>query len=324
MSLDLSTAYLVMTLARRLDEEMWRLARAGRAHFAVPCSGHEAVAAGYALALRAGHDFVAPHYRDLAAMLALGLTPKEVMLHFFARADDPCSAGRQPYAHWGSRSRRIVSLQGPQPNHVTHAVGIAWGSRLLGEDSVTWIAFGDGGAQKGEVHEAMNFAAIHRLPCVFCVETNGYTQSVPSRLETAPVPIVSRAAGYGIPGRQVDGMRIELVHEAAEEAVERARAGEGPTLIEAVCYRYLSNTSNDDDSRYRRREEVEEWRRRDPLLAAGEKLGPEARRLDEEAARIAREAAEWAESQPAPEPATALEHVYGAPGGGPTEVGARG
>jgi 2-oxoisovalerate dehydrogenase E1 component alpha subunit len=314
MSLDLLRAYRTMTLARRLDEEMWRAARAGRAHFAVPCSGHEAVGAGYASALRPGHDFVAPHYRDLAAMLGLGLQAEEVMLHFFARAADPCSAGRQPYAHWGSRERRIISLQGPQPNHVTHAVGVAWGSRLLGEDSVTWIAFGDGGAQKGEVHEAMNFAAIHRLPCVFCVESNGYTQSVPSRLESAPVPIATRAAGYGIPGTEVDGMDVEEVHRVAVEAVERARAGEGPTLVEATCYRYLANTSNDDDSRYRSREEVERWRERDPLLRAARKIGVEAAgKLDEEARAAAVAAVEWAEGQPPPDPAGVLEHVYAGP-----------
>jgi 2-oxoisovalerate dehydrogenase E1 component alpha subunit len=311
MTLDLRSAYKTMTLARRLDEEMWRLARAGRAHFAVPCSGHEAIGAGYAAALRRGHDFVAPHYRDLAAMLGLGLEPAEVMLHFFAKGADPCSAGRQPYAHWGSRSRRIISLQGPQPNQVTHGVGVAWGSRLLGEDSVTWISFGDGGAQKGEVHEAMNFAAIHRLPCVFCVESNGYTQSVPSHLETAPAPIYSRGAGYGIPSSQVDGMDVEEVHRVAVEAVERARSGDGPSLIEAICYRYLANTSNDDDMRYRSREEVEEWRRRDPLQQTRERVGTEAAdQLDEEARAMAREAAAWAESQPDGDPRTVFDHVY--------------
>ena len=309
--MDRERAYRYITLARRLDEAMFRLARAGRAHFAVPCAGHEAVGVGYAAALRAGHDFVAPHYRDLAAMLVVGLEPREVMLHFFAKAADPCSAGRQPYAHWGSRARRVISLQGPQPNHVTHAVGVAWGSRLLGEDSVTWIGFGDGGAQKGEVHEAMNFAAIHRLPCVFCIETNGYTQSVPTALESAPAPLVSRAAGYGMPGERVDGMDVEAVHRAAAEAVERARAGEGPTLVEAVCYRYGPNTSNDDDSRYRSPQELDEWRPQDPLIRLRERLPRAvADALDEEALTAAREAADWAQAQAEGDPATVLEHVY--------------
>lgn len=303
-------AYRVMTLARHVDELMWRSARSGGAHFAVPCSGHEAIGAGYGLALRAGYDFVAPHYRDLAAMLALGVSPEEAMLAFFAKRDDPTSGGRQPYAHWGSRRLRIVSLQGPQPNHVTHGVGIAWGNQLEHEDSVVWIGFGDGGAQKGEVHEAMNFAAIHRLPCVFCVEANGYTQSVPERLELAG-SISGRAAAYGMPGLRVDGMDVEAVHAAALEAIARARAGDGPTLIEARCYRFLPNTSNDDDTRYRSREEVEEARRRDPLALLRAKLdAARADALDEEAMTLAAEASDWAQAQPGGDPAELALYTY--------------
>jgi 2-oxoisovalerate dehydrogenase E1 component alpha subunit len=194
---------------------------------------------------------------------------------------------------------------------VTHAVGVAWGSRLLGEDSVTWISFGDGGAQKGEVHEAMNFAAIHKLPCVFCIENNGYTQSVPSRLESARPDLVARAAGYGIPGEQVDGMDVEAVFAAAGRAVERARSGLGPSLVDARCYRYLPNTSNDDDSRYRPREEVEEARKRDPIVLLRAKLpAATADAIDEEAMTEAAAAAEWAEAQPDADPSTVMQHTY--------------
>jgi 2-oxoisovalerate dehydrogenase E1 component alpha subunit len=311
MSLDLEAAYRVITLARQVDERMWRLARAGRAHFAVPCSGQEAIGAGYALALRPGFDFVAPHYRDLAAMLALGMNPEEAFLSFFGKGADPNSAGRQPYAHWGSSRLRVISQQGPQPNHVSHGVGVAWGSRLLGEDSVTWIAFGDGGAQKGEVHESMNFASIHRLPVVFCIENNRYTQSVPGRLESSTPDLVRRAAGYGMAGEAVDGMDVEAVHAAATRAIARARSGEGPTLLEAHCDRFLANTSNDDDSRYRDPAEVAEGRLRDPLLLLRAKL-PAARcdALDEEAMRTAADAAEWAESQRDGDPETIGRHTY--------------
>ena len=122
---ELRAAYRWMLLARRLDERMWQLIRQGKGHFAVPCWGHEAVGAGYALALRRGYDYVASHYRDLAAMLAIGLTPRDVLANYFARAADPCSRGRQPYVHWGSHRLRILTLQGPQPNQVTHGVGVA-------------------------------------------------------------------------------------------------------------------------------------------------------------------------------------------------------
>src|SRR3954453_16809253 len=159
----------------------------------------------------------------MTACLAWGLHAREIRAHYFGRASDPCTAGRQPFAHWGSRARNILSQEGPQPNVVTHGVGVAYASVRLGEPSVVWIAFGDGGAQKGEVHEAMNFASIHKLPVVFCVENNLYTQSVPLRLESSVTNLSTRAAGYGMPGVSVDGMDLEAVFDAARNAVARAR-----------------------------------------------------------------------------------------------------
>src|SRR5947208_3886275 len=259
-------AYRWMLVARRIDETMWTLRRQGKGHFVVSSAGHEAIGAAAGLAADMHQDFLAPHYRDLTACLAWGLQPHEVMAHYFGRAADPCTGGRQPYAHWGSTERHILSQEGPQPNIVSHAVGVAYANRHLGTDAVVWIGFGDGGAQKGEVHEAMNFAAIHRLSVVFCVENNLYTQSVPLRLESSVADLSVRAASYGMPGVSVDGMDLAAVYNAAAAAVERARSGDGPSLIEARAYRYMPNTSNDDDTRYRSREEVESWRQRDPIV----------------------------------------------------------
>ena len=146
---------------------------------------------------------------------------------------------------------------------------------------------------------------------MFCVENNFYTQSVPSRLESARPEIAARAAGYGIPGEAVDGMDVKAMFDAATRAVERARAGEGPTFLEARCYRYLPNTSNDDDTRYRSRNEVEEARSRDPLLLLRQELdAARADAIDEEAMTVAAEAAEWAEAQPEGDPEEILEHTY--------------
>ncbi len=305
-------AYRAIALARALDERMWRLARAGRAHFAVPCSGHEAIGAGYALALRAGVDWVSPHYRDLAALLVLGMPARDVMLCFFSRPADPNARGRQPYAHFGSRALHVLSQQGPQPNHCSHGVGCAWGGKLLGDGSVSVVAFGDGGAQKGEVHESMNVAAVHALPVIFVVHRNGWTQSVKRSDQYATETLVGRAAGYGMPGIAVDGSDVEAVHAAVAEAAARARAGNGPTLIDAACVRFLGNTSNDDDARYRDRAEL------DALRAAADPL-PRARalvdaalaaRIDAQSAALADDAAEWAEAQPHGDPATVAEHAY--------------
>jgi len=305
-------AYRAVSLARALDERMWRLARAGRAHFAVPCSGHEAIGAGYAVAMRAGVDWLAPHYRDLAALLALGMPPRDVMLCFFSRPSDPNARGRQPYAHFGSRALHVLSQQGPQPNHCSHGVGCAWGSKLLGDGSVTVIAFGDGGAQKGEAHESMNVAAIHRLPCVFVVHRNGWTQSVKQSDEYATETLVARAAGYGIPGIAVDGSDVEAVYAAASDAYARARAGEGPTLIDAACVRFMPNTSNDDDTRYRDRTELDDQRAtRDPLARARALVDAAfADAVDAESAAAADDAATWAEAQPLGDPSTVLDHAY--------------
>src|SRR5438093_2224939 len=306
-----------MLVARRIDETMWTLRRQGKGHFVVSSAGHEAIGAAAGLVADMHQDFLAPHYRDLTACLAWGLQPREVMAHYFGRAADPCTGGRQPYAHWGSTERRILTQEGPQPNIVTHAVGVAFANRNLGSNAIVWIGFGDGGAQKGEVHEAMNFASIHQLAVVFCVENNLYTQSVPLRLESSVADLSVRAASYGMPGVSVDGMDLAAVYSAAKAAVDRARAGDGPSLIEAGTYRYMPNTSNDDDTRYRERAEGERWRERDPLTSVRARLLRQ-RGLDEAAlmnveqgiADEVAEAAAWAEAQPEAAPRDVLRHTW--------------
>ena len=314
---DLRRAYRWMLVARAIDDTMWTLRRQGKGHFVVSSAGHEAIGAAAGLAVDPTQDFLAPHYRDLTACLAWGLEPHGVMAHYFGRAADPCTGGRQPYAHWGSTEHHIISQEGPQPNVVSHAVGVAFANVRLGSGGVVWIGFGDGGAQKGEVHEAMNFASIHRLPVVFCVENNLYTQSVPLRLESSVPELSVRAASYGMPGTSVDGMDLLAVYPAAREAVERARRGEGPSLIEARAYRYMPNTSNDDDTRYRSREEVETWRQRDPivrlrthLLDTGALSEKAAVALEAEVRDEVAQAAAWAEAQPDAEPPDVLRHTW--------------
>jgi 2-oxoisovalerate dehydrogenase E1 component alpha subunit len=194
---------------------------------------------------------------------------------------------------------------------------VAFANRSLGTNAVVWIGFGDGGAQKGEVHEAMNFASIHRLPVVFCVENNLYTQSVPLRLESSVTDLSVRAASYGMPGVSVDGMDLPAVYAAAAQAIDLARAGQGPSLIEARAYRYMPNTSNDDDTRYRSREEVETWRKQDPigrarglLVESGVLSEQAATALEGQVAEEVAEAATWAEAQPDAPPQDALLHTW--------------
>jgi len=310
--------YRVMLLARRLDERMWTLNRQGHGHFAVPCAGHEATGVGYALALDTTRDHLVPHHRGLSALLVWGLTPRDIMCHFLGKAADPASGGRQMYAHWGSRRLRIFSLSSVMAGHVPHAVGVAFAAKYRRDDTVTWCGFGDGGSSKGDIHESMNFAAIHKLPIVFCCENNGLAISVPQSKQMAIENIADRAAGYGFPGVVVDGMDPLAVFECARAAVERARRGDGPTLIEAKVYRYLPHTSNDDDTRYRSREEVELERARDPLKTFRERLLLEQLLDEKSETEIEREiraavddAAEFALAAPELGAPETYKHVYG-------------
>ena len=309
--------YRYMLLTRLLDERLWALNRQGKGHFAVPCAGHEATAVALGMALDPKRDWLVPHYRDLGALLVWGVTPKEVILHFLAKADDPMSGGRQMFAHWGYKDKRIMSLSSPQPNQVSHAVGMALASKYRKEDSVTWTGFGEGSSSKGDVHESMNFAAIHKLPIVFCVENNKYAISVPQSRQMAVQDVASRAEGYGFPGVVVDGMDPLAVYEASQQAVDRARRGDGPTLIEAKLYRFLPHTSNDDDRRYRSRSEVEHERERDPVVLFRKRLEHaqlldqgEGERMRKELLGMIDEAVESAETSPNPSAADLYANVF--------------
>ena len=307
-----------MLLARMLDERIWQLNRQGRAHFAVPVAGHEGVV-GYAFALNPTQDYLVPHYRDLSALLHFGVTPRDVFLNLFAKAADPHSAGRQMFAHWGDPTHHILSLSSPQPNHVTHAVGVALASQIRGDGAVTWTGFGEGSSSKGDIHEAMNFASIHQLPVIFCCENNRYAISVPQEKQMAVLNVADRAAGYGIPGIVVNGNDPLEVYQVARTAVERARRGDGPTFVEIKTYRFMPHTSNDDDKRYRSKEELDAERANDPIVLFRELMIDnkvwDASREDSLRGELKSEIDEalaFAEASPAPTAQDAFTNVYAA------------
>lgn len=314
---DLRRMYRMAVTARLIDETSLRLNRQGKAPFVVPVSGHEGCQVGTAFAFRPGTDVWAPYYRDLAVVLVAGFTPVDVFLGLFAKRDDPSSGGRQMPAHWGSRRLGIVSQSSPIATHVPHAAGIAYAIRYRGEDAVVGCWFGEGATSEGDWHEGLNFAGIHRLPVIFVCENNRYAISVHQSKQMAVEDVASRAEGYGFPGVVVDGTEVLSCFAAARQAVERARAGEGPTLIECKTYRFQPHTSDDDDRTYRSREEVEEARHRDPIVrfgaylkehgiadeAAIEAVWGEVRAEVEAAVRTAWEAAD-------PDPSTLGRHVF--------------
>ena len=264
---DLVGLYRVMALGRALDERMWILNRSGRVAFVISGQGHEGAQAGITWALRPGEDWLAPYYRSITAVLRMGMTPREILLGSYARADDPSSGGRQMPNHYGHIGRKILSVSSPVASQVLHAVGIALAAKLRGTGEVDVTSTGEGSSNQGDVHEALNFAAIHHLPFIYVVENNGYAISVPSARELPVDDVASRAVAYGIPGVIVRGTDVLGCYIAAKEAVRRARAGEGPTLIEAKVERLTAHSSDDQQTRYRSEEEIAAHRALDPLPA---------------------------------------------------------
>src|SRR5438874_6569584 len=228
----LLTLYRQMVLARAIDRRMWVLNRQGKAPFVISGQGHEAAQVGAAAALRPGVDWVCPYYRDLALCLAMGLTARDFMLSVFARSSDPNSGGRQMPSHFGLKSARIVTTSSTVATQVLHAAGIAYASKLRGLDEVSLTCLGEGSTSKGDWHEALNFAGVHRLPFVCVVQDNDYAISVPHRLQMGVDSVAKRASGYGMAGETVDGGDILAVYEAMLRAVERGGSDAGTTRID--------------------------------------------------------------------------------------------
>src|ERR671910_770224 len=313
---DLLKIYHHMLLARGVDERSWVLNRQGKAAFVISCQGQEGCQVGAAYNLRPGHDYVYPYYRDHGIVMTLGMTARDELLALLGKKEDPNSGGRQMPGHFSSRELNIVTASAPISVQYPQATGSALAFKMRGEDGVVLACGGEASTSEGDWHEAMNFAGIHDLPVVFLIQNNVYAISVPEPLQVSG-SIAKRAEGYGFPGHQVDGNDVLAVYETAKEAVDRARRGEGPTLIEAKTYRMTAHSSDDDDRRYREREEIEEWRQKDPIVRFERYLFEhgvldEAKR-DEISERIKAEVAEasqYAENAPFADPDDVLTRVY--------------
>jgi 2-oxoisovalerate dehydrogenase E1 component alpha subunit len=314
---DLVAMYRLVALARALDERMWILNRAGRIPFVISGQGHEGAQVGIAWPLQKGHDWIAPFYRSIATCLTFGMSPRDILTAQYATANDPSSGGRQMPGHYGSREHNLVSVSSPVATQLLHAVGIALAAKIRGTGQVAMTTMGEGSSNQGDVHEGLNFAAIHKLPFILVVENNGYAISVPLARQVAGSSVADRAAGYGIPGVVVDGNDVLACYAASRDAVARARAGGGPTLIEAKVTRLTAHSSDDQQTKYRSEEELAEERKRDPLPVFRARLRDAGVLTDEieeqltaEIKGIVDEATEYAESQPDPDPATAMRYVF--------------
>ncbi len=299
---DLRKLYRGMLLGRRLDERMLRLQRQGRIGTFAPGKGQEASQIGSAFALKST-DWLVPSFRETAAMLWRGW-PIEKILLFFAGFLE----GGQP-----GPDQRDLPVCIPVATQLPHAVGLAYAAQYKEDGAVVMACCGDGATSEGDFHEALNFAGVWHVPIVFLIQNNQWAISVPLKKQTHSRTIAQKALAYGFPGIQVDGNDVLAVYAASREAVERARAGDGPTLVECVTYRLGVHTTADDPTKYRSDEEVKAWERKDPLTRFSAYLekkgllepGLEAQ-IDQEIAR----GVQAFEATPPPDPVAMFDHAY--------------
>ncbi|MET7450523.1 pyruvate dehydrogenase (acetyl-transferring) E1 component subunit alpha [Streptomyces sp. NPDC005574] len=294
---------------RRYNAQATALTKQGRLAVYPSSTGQEACEVAAALVLE-DRDWLFPSYRDTLAAVARGLDPVQALT--LLRGD--WHTGYDPREH------RIAPLCTPLATQLPHAVGLAHAARLKGDDVVALAMVGDGGTSEGDFHEALNFAAVWQAPVVFLVQNNGFAISVPLAKQTAAPSLAHKAVGYGMPGRLVDGNDAAAVHEVLSDAVRHARAGGGPTLVEAITYRVDAHTNADDATRYRGDTEVAAWRAHDPIALLEHEL-TERGLIDEDGIRAARDAAETMAADlrarmnqdPALDPMDLFAHVYARP-----------
>jgi len=306
-----------MLLQRAVDTRGFQLNRQGKIAIAMGSEGHEAVQAGTGLAFERGRDILYPYYRNTGLILACGFPLVDLFRSQFARATDR-TKGRQIINHVTAHDLGIASISSIIAAQCTHAAGAAYALKVRREAGrAVFCQFGEGATSEGEWHEAMNFAALQRLPIVFVCENNRWAISTPQDKQMAVEDVAARAAGYGMQGIIVDGFDPIAVYETVRAARDRAADGGGPTLVEAKCYRFLSHTTDDDDRTYRSREEVEAQRKLDPLpryerrlLAAGILSEDALAALRAEVTATVNATTDAVEKEPQPESADLYGNVY--------------
>jgi pyruvate dehydrogenase E1 component alpha subunit len=301
--------YRQMVTGRRFDTQATALTKQGRLAVYPSARGQEACQIGAVLALADG-DWLFPTYRDSMAIVTRGVDPVDVLA--LLRGSWHC--GYDPYEH------HVAAQCTPLATNTLHAVGLAHAARLKGEDTAALVLLGDGATSEGDTHEALNFAGVWKAPVVFLVQNNGYAISVPLAKQTAAPTLAAKGIGYGVPSLLIDGNDAAAVYAAVRSGVERAAAGEGPTLIEAMTYRIEAHTNADDATRYRGDAEVETWRGHDPVTLVEREL-TERGLLDEAALQAVRDDAEAMAADlrermnqdPVLDPMDLFAHVYAQP-----------
>ncbi len=312
---DLLKIYRTMSLLRALDEKMLNLQRQGRIGFYGTCTGQEAAVVGSGYALER-EDWVFPALREVGVAIMRGYPLERLISQLMGNCGD-VTKGRQMPCHYSDRSVNYVSWSSCVGTQLPHAVGAAYAMRLLGQKRVTVAYLGDGATSEADFHVAMNFAGVLRVPVVFFCQNNQWAISVPFARQTASETIAVKAAAYGFEGVRIDGNDVFEVYETTKKAVEKARSGNGPTLIEALTYRMGAHSSSDDPRVYRDEREVEAWRERVPIVLMRQRLAEMKlwsedfeRELQGELEAAIEAALVAAEKLPPPEPDTMFDDVY--------------
>jgi TPP-dependent pyruvate/acetoin dehydrogenase alpha subunit len=310
--------YRMLVKCRMCDEKARILFRQGKykGNF-YSGVGQEATEVGTAFSLRPD-DWVAPSHRDWTANIIKGAPLKFCFAQLFAKVDSP-DRGRSSPAHMGYPELHVITPASSIAAQLNIGTGVALGIKKLRQNAVVVAYFGDGATSFGGFHEALNFAGVHKLPVIYVNQNNLWAESVPLRLQTALTNLSDRAKAYGFPGISLDGNDIIEVYDAAQTAIARARAGEGPTFLECKTYRWYGH-SEIDPAKYRTKEEVDEWKGRDPVDTFAKallemKLLTEAKKKEiaDEITREINEAVEFAEQSPYPEASELAEHIWAAP-----------
>jgi pyruvate dehydrogenase E1 component alpha subunit len=312
---DLPKVYQKMVMARVIDERCLTMQRQGRIGFYVPLQGQEAAQIGCAWALEAG-DWIFPAYRELGVALVRGVPVGRLLDQFIGNAGDP-GKGRQMPNHYGYRDYNFVTASSPVGTQISQAVGASMAIQRRKDPIVTITFFGDGTTSSNDFHAGLNFAGVFRTPTIFFCQNNQWAISLPREQQTHSETLAEKAGAYGFPGVVVDGTDAQAVYAAVAQARRRARAGEGPTLIEAQVYRLGPHSTSDDPKRYRSDAELQLWKSKDPLARMKHDLMTAHGWTEEADARVWEEARQQlgdaikiAEATPPVEPLTLFDDVF--------------
>ena len=309
--------YRTMVLSRKLDEKMINMLKQGKSYFHIGAAGHEAAQIAAANLIRKGEDWSFPYYRDAAYCLGIGMTGKELLLNFLAKADDPNSGGRQMPQHYGHKNLRIISQSSPTGTQFLQAVGCAFSCQFENRKELVYVSAGEGTTSQGDFHEALNWASNSRAPVIFHIQDNEYAISTHRSQQMSDSVYVMTAGYKNLSRYDVNGTNYFESYVAFKQAFERARKGKGPSVVISHVVRLLPHSSSDDQRKYRTKDELANDQNKDPIklmesLCIKEKLFSEVdfEKIRNEIQNQVDKDAQWAELQESPDINSALKFIY--------------